>query len=150
MNKTISLITLIIISGLLSCNSINEKRNLKNIQESYEVFNKEQSRISRLMVEKPDTALIILDRFIEKYPKSSDFLGLRASLNFQLENYENCKEDVERIISLRPDTKMIWDEMINYLNCKLSTKDKNCDSLLTNDNVYEVGVDIATDTIYDD
>ena len=77
-----------------SCNSIKEDKKLKNIKESYSVFNEEQSAISKLMKEKPDSALKTLNNYIEKYPENINFLSLRASLYFQLEDYINCKKDI--------------------------------------------------------
>jgi len=130
-----------------SCNSIKEDKKLKNIKESYAVFNEEQSAISKLMKEKPDSALKILNNYIEKYPENINFLSLRASLYFQLEDYINCKKDIKNVISLQPDGENDWRGMLEYLDCKINKKDNSCDSLLTETNVYEIHIDSSLDTI---
>jgi len=147
MNRIIILITCAMIFITTSCNSIKEDKKLKNIKESYAVFNEEQSAISKLMKEKPDSALKILNNYIEKYPVNINFLSLRASLYFQLEDYINCKKDIDNVILLQPDSENDWRRMLEYLDCKINKKDNNCDSLLTETNVYEIEIDSSLDAI---
>lgn len=147
MNRIIIMITCTMIFITTSCNSIKEDKKLKNIKESYSVFNEEQSAISKLMKEKPDSALKILNNYIEKYPENINFLSLRASLYFQLEDYINCKKDINNVISLQPDSENDWRGMLEYIDCKINKKDNTCDSLLTETNVYEIEIDSSLDTI---
>lgn len=127
MNKTISLILLM---GLFGCNIPCDKKNTTTFQEGYVVFNKEQSKISKLIQQQPDSALVVLNNYIQRYPTNIEFLKLRGSLYFSTKEFKSCKLDIEKIITLRPDAKPLWTEMLIYLDCKIETDDDCGDSIM--------------------
>ncbi|WP_303917891.1 M48 family metallopeptidase [Draconibacterium sediminis] len=137
------ILSFVILLGIIGCNSSSQKKENETMREGFDAFDKNQSEISLLIQQNPDSALVILDKYIDKYPQNFDFVKLRASLYFSTKDYRKCKKDIEKIMSAQPDTKSTWKEMIDYLNCKINTNGDCGDSLNidNSENVITIPVD---------
>ncbi len=138
MNKIIRINSLILfILFLISCDEINDIKELKNTQEGKDYFFEEQDRLNQLVINNPDSADIELTQLIKKYPKTANFLELRISLYISVKRFEKAKEDFEQLILLDPFYKESKTETLKYLDCKIITNGDCGDSL---ENVYTITI----------